>query len=65
VKLNSDRGACAYVMCMHMHACVLLLVCVFVVHWYLVCKSFSGFSKDLVSSIQIENVGFLKSGGDC
>jgi len=28
-------------------------------------KAFSSFSMDLSSSIQLEGVGFIKSGGDC
>jgi len=28
-------------------------------------KAFSGFSMDLSSSIQLEDVGFINSGGDC
>jgi len=28
-------------------------------------KAFSGFSMDLSSSIQLESVGFINSGGDC
>jgi len=53
---------------MHMwYVCMLVCFC-FVVcleYWYLVCKAFSGFSMDLSSSIQLEDIGFINSAGDC
>jgi len=48
---------------------VCMLVCfyldVYLCIGILYAKGFSGFSMDLNSSIQLEDFGFIKSGGDC
>jgi len=59
----SDRGSkciCDMYECL----CVFCLdVCLYICILY--AKAFSGFSMDLSSSIQLEDVSFIKSRGDC
>jgi len=46
-----------------MLVCFCLDVCLYIGILY--AKAFSGFFMDLSSSIQLEGVGFIISGGDC
>jgi len=59
----SDRGS---IYICDMYVCLCAFAWMYV--WYigiLYAKAFLGFSMDLSSSIQLENVGFINWGGNC
>jgi len=49
-----------------MYVCLCAFAWLYIWNIYILyAKAFSGFSMDLSSSIQLEGVGFINSGGDC
>jgi len=66
LKLNhiiNDRGS-IYICDMYVCLCAFAWLYIWNIG-ILYAKAFSGFSMNLSSSIQLEDVGFINSGGDC